>query len=204
MVRKKGKQTLIIAIVAGAVLLVAIGTVALMQALKSDESDPYAQTSSSDSGTVKTEEEAVQNSDNNTSDEPAPSTDTEETSNQPALDPATVGTLDIPSAGITVSYVKGAGGFEYEVSRTQNGTRYVELRSAELIGTKCTNDVGAFASILLSPSSNEATTLSKTTVVEGTTYGLSLEATTCTSNEEKLKSFQQSFSDAFGLLKKLD
>jgi hypothetical protein len=103
---------------------------------------------------------------------------------------------------ITVSYVKVNAGFEYYVMRTASGTQYVEFSSPELVGTKCTDDKGVFASIIESPSTNESTTLSKTTTVDDTKYGLSLADATCTKDPELLKQFQSSFSDAFSLLKR--
>ena len=104
---------------------------------------------------------------------------------------------------ITVSYVKGVGGFEFEVHRTPSGTQYVDFKSSDLVGTKCTDDEGIFATILESPGSDEQATLTKTIKLDGTTYGLSLAATTCTSDTTKLSAYQQSFNDAFSLLKKM-
>ena len=203
MVRKNNKRALITALAILAILLAAIGAIALIRAFGPKEDDPYVQQTSS-SATSSQDETAPSNT---TAQPEANSTDApveENSSNEPKLDPATVGTIDITPMDITVSYVKGAGGFEYEVTRTQNGTRYVEFKSPDLAGTKCTNDTGAFASILADPDSNESTTLTKTTTVDGTKYGLSLESTTCTNDAEKLAKYQKSFSDAFGLLKKMN
>jgi hypothetical protein len=90
--------------------------------------------------------------------------------------------------------MKGVGGFEYEVLRAEGGRKYIELRNSELIGSKCDNDAGAFASIIETPSESEQGTLAKTTVVDGVKYGLSLALPTCTNNESLLKSYQDAFS----------
>lgn len=119
------------------------------------------------------------------------------------IDPALVGSLSIPPAGLAVSYMKGVGGFEYEVLRAEGGRRYVELRNNELVGSRCDKDEGVFASIIESPSESEQATLAKTTDVDGVKYGLSLALPTCTDNEPLLKSYQDAFSRPFGLLKKL-
>lgn len=104
---------------------------------------------------------------------------------------------------ITVSYVKGVGAFEYQVLRTPSGTQYVEFRSTDLVGTKCTDDAGAFASIIQNPSSTDNTSsVSQTVELESTKYGLALSGTNCTPNVELLQQYQQSFSKGFSLLKK--
>lgn len=204
MVRNKGKRTIITAVAVLTGLLLVIGVIAFMQMRGNSEPDPYALQNTNDTPSVETDDNKAQDAANQDIAKPESTTETYAAEEEAALDPATVGAIAIPPMSITVSYVKGVGGFEYEVLRTTNGTRYVEFRSGELAGTKCTNDTGAFASILAEPASNEATTLTKTTVVDGTTYGLALEGTTCTGDVEKLKSYQQSFSDAFSLLKKSD
>lgn len=201
MAQKKGRRTLYTALIVLAILLAVIGVIALVKAMTgTNKSDPYKQTTTQES------------SNNPSPSKPSTSTDDGDknnaTNNQPSsnaanLDPSTVATIDISPMSITVSYVKGAGAFEYEVLRTPNGTQYVEFRSSDLVGTKCTNDQGAFASILASPTDDEVSTLSQKTVVDGTTYGLSLPNSTCTSNPDLLAKYQKSFSDAFTLLKKM-
>jgi len=200
MLRDKRKRTVIIVAAIVAVILVSVGTMALMQGLQPKKQDPYKSTDTSDSSNSTTDNQSDQQS-------PLPSqsdstTKDDNTTNKPALDPSTVGTIDITPMGITASYVKGISGFEYEVLRTPSGTQYVEFRSPSLVGTKCTDDAGAFASILANPQSDESATLAKTTTIDGTKYGLSLAASTCTGDTAKLKAYQDSFSDAFSLLKK--
>jgi cytoskeletal protein RodZ len=85
---------------------------------------------------------------------------------EPSIDPATLATVSIEPASLSVSYLKGVGGFDFKVLRTSNGTKYVEFSSTKLAGTKCTNDEGQFASIIESPSVDESTTLAKTTIVD--------------------------------------
>lgn len=203
MVQKKGRRKLYTALAVFLVLLVAIGTIALIKALGSDKQDPYLKDETS-SSIVDTSDDADANQDATPdAQDDADATKTDETDKETAPDPATVATVDIAPMEITVSYVKGAGGFEYEVLRTSNGTRYVEFRSSDLAGTKCTNDKGTFATILANPNETEGATISKTTTVDGTKYGLSLEGATCTSSTDKLEDYQKSFSDAFSLLKKM-
>lgn len=207
MAQKKGKRTLVTTVSILVVLLVAIGTVALVKLVNPGKQDPYLQQETSSTSDNSTD------SDTNTSDTSQNQTDetadadtsvSGDTEEQSTLDPATVSTLDITPMSITVSYVKGIGGFEYEVLRANNGTRYVEFRSASLVGTKCTNDAGTFASIIANPTESERTALTKTTTVDGTLYGLSLADVTCTSDAGQLQKYQKSFSDAFSLLKKID
>lgn len=201
MVQKRGKRTLVTALAVLLVLLVAIATIALIQLNGHKKTDPYvSQDSTSTTDSVK---DATEQPSKDETETPKPESATQ-SDTSPQLDPATVATVDIAPMSVTVSYVKGAGSFEYEVMRTANGTRYVVFNSTELAGTKCTNDKGTFATILASPNDNESSTLTKTTVVDGTTYGLSLESSTCTSNADKLQTYQKSFSDAFGLLKKMN
>ena len=193
--RDKRKWIIIIAAIV-AVLLVSVGTAVLINSTQPKKQDPYKQ--ATDSQPVR-QGSTPSESDSTAKETPSPSKPTE-----PALDPATVGVIDVASMNITVSYSKGVGGFEYEVLRTPSGTQYAEFRSPDLIGTKCTDDLGTFASILADPQSNESLTLAKTTMVGETKYGLSLASNTCTSDTTKLKDYQDSFNAAFSLLKKTD
>lgn len=197
MVRKQGRKKLIVAAAILGVLLIAVGTVALIRALGPQNPDPYVQENTT---TSESTEESVETEEQKEETKPSVSTEAEEAS---SIDPATLSIIDVPTMLVTVSYVKGVGPFEYQVLKTPNGTQYVEFRSTELIGTKCTNDEGAFASIIKDPSTTEASaTISKTVEVESVKYGLSLSGSNCTSNTELLSRYQQSFSDAFTLLKK--
>ena len=204
MVQRKHNRALTISLAVLTILLVAIGTIVLIRVFNTNP-DPLVQQETSSSSTDVSNDMPAEEMDTSVEsvDLETPNEETTITS-EPELDPATVNTIDIEPMELTVSYGKGSGGFEYEVLRTTNGTRYVEFRSPTLIGTKCTNDEGAFASILANPDSNESTTLTKTTTVEETKYGLSLESSTCTSDEAKLQAYQKSFSDAFSLLKKMN
>lgn len=200
MVQHKGKrQKLIVTGIGVGVLLLLIGIFALARALNPGGDDPYKQEASSQ--TVPEPEANASDTTQSESDEPDV-TQNDEAETESSVDPSTVSTLPIEPLGITVSYVSGVGGFEYVVQRTASGTQYVQFRSSELAGTKCTDDTGAFASILQSPSNNEQSTISETKTVEGKQYGLSLADATCTSNPELLRRYQASFRDAFSLLKK--
>jgi hypothetical protein len=197
MVHKKGKRALLTAVSILVVLLAIVGTIVIIKALNPGTNDPYAQQT-----TNKSTDDTPTDQPDSPSTTPLPDDADGTSSTEPAIDPATVATIDVTPMSLTVSYTKGVGGFEYEVLRRPNGTRYVEFSSPELVGTKCTNDKGVFASILESPASEEAVTLAKTTKVGGMTYGLSLAAVTCTSNEALLKNYQKAFSTAFSLIKK--
>lgn len=195
MVGKKGQRSITIGLSVFAVFIIAIGAVALLRMVNPAKNDPYVQDDTSSAAQpAETQESAVMDE----ADVGAP--DGEPTS---TIDPESVSTVDITPMGIKVSYVKGVGGFEYEVLRASGGTRYVELRSPTLVGTKCTNDAGTFASIIDSPSENERAVLAATTTVEGTVYGLSLAESTCTSDADSLAAYQKSFQDAFTLLEKI-
>ena len=202
MVQKIGKRKLISALVVLVALLVGIAVVALVRA---NTQNATTNPSSSAQDTSSSDTEAIDDSGTQDTSKPTDASRGADASNtETTLDPAKVSTIDISPISLTVSYVKGIGPFEYEVLRTTNGTRYVEFKSPDLIGTKCTNDTGVFASILADPDSNESSTLAKTVTVDGTKYGLSLEPSTCTADESKLQAYQKSFGDAFSLLKKLN
>jgi len=194
MVQKKGRKKLFAALaVIGASLLI-VAVVSVVKAMSNNEPSVPTQTSAQDTPSVSDADES------NSTDQPAT---TEPVAEQPAIDPETVATVAIEPMTITVSYLKGVGGFDYEVLRTGSGTKYVQFSSTKLAGTKCTDDEGQFASIIEKPSKDEATTLAKTTTVDGTEYGLSLADSTCTSDSELLKQYQDAFSGAFSLLKKM-
>ena len=117
------------------------------------------------------------------------------------LDPESVSSVVIEPLGIVVSYVKGIAGFEYAIYRTNDGTQYVEFMSAELAGTKCTDDAGVFATILKNPpAETDAATAELEKQLNGDTYALSLPDDTCTSDEALFAQYQAAFRDAFGLL----
>lgn len=200
MAKKKGSRALITSIIVLAVLLAVVATIAIVKAIAGNgKQDPYKQTSSQQTPSNTSKDTSKPSTTPNDADKNS----TTNTQSSSTIDPATVSTIDIPPMSITVSYVKGIGAFEYEVLRTPNGTQYVDFRSDDLVGTKCTDDQGDFASILQNPTSDEAATVSQKTTVDGTTYGLSLAASTCTSNPDLLAKYQKSFSDAFTLLKKM-
>lgn len=200
----KNKKMTILIVSVLAVLLLAVAVVLVMK---------YAQPQEADPGVARPpysnqEDEPNGDPSGDGADKPGEHTHDDtagpDANPEAELDPATVGTLDIEPLGITISYVKGVGGFEYEVRRTPSGTQYADFKSEDLVGTKCTNDSGDFASILVSPKTDEQATLTKKVEVEGVTYGLSLASAACTSNTDLLKSYQASFSDAFGLIKKIN
>jgi len=196
MVQKSGRKKLFTALAVLGILLLIVSVVIVAKAMSNNDSSVPIQTTTQDTPAVNDDTDASK------TDEPVtvtPETPTE----QPTIDPEKVAQVAIEPMSITVSYMKGVGGFDYEVLRTGSGTKYVEFSSTKLAGTKCTNDAGQFASIIEKPSADEAATLAKTTTVEGTEYGLSLADTTCTSDSALLKQYQDAFSGAFSLLKKM-
>ena len=207
MVRKsdKRKQRIIISIIG--IIIVAVITIVLIRTLTPNKIDPYVMrddvevSSTTDQQPVDTPPPATEAPADGTDAKQTPDTDTTEES---SLDPGTVATIDIEPMDLTVSYVKGVGGFSFEVKRTPGGSQYVEFSSESLAGTKCTNDTGVFATILEDPTSGDDSTIAKTVSVGDTKYGLSLAAPNCTADSAKLQAYQQSFSDAFSLLKKME
>lgn len=139
-----------------------------------------------------------------TSEEPEPEKDDPKEADASSIDPATVSTVAIEQLGVSVSYVKGLSGFSYSINQSTEGTQYAAFSSDQLAGTKCTDDVGVFATIVKNPQSQEdQTTLSARKTVNGTLYGLSLPSATCTSDSALFSQYQASFKDAFGLIQPL-
>lgn len=189
MIGKLTKKQMGIIIVSAVAVLVIAGIVLWWFQFQSSEAEPDPYVTSQDKTAESVKEEQPPAEQSKKSEGPASS-----------IDPATVSTVDIEPLGITVSYVKGIAGFEFYVQRTAEGTRYVEFRAPELAGTKCTGDVGVFASIVESPTKQDGATISQEVQVNQKTYGLSLPDTTCTANAELLARYQASFRDAFSLL----
>jgi len=119
----------------------------------------------------------------------------------PAPDSASFSSIVISPLNIEVFYSKGIQGFQYMVLKTGSGTQYVEFSSESLIGTRCTDDRGAFASIIKNPSSSENQTTTVSTKIGNDIYGLSLASDTCTNNAELLDEYQASFKAGFGSLR---
>lgn len=211
MASKNVKRALLTATSILVVLLALVGTIAIIKAINDSKSsnsqvvspENTSSTSTDTNNTDTTTEPSISPDDTTASGDDNAINVNPESPTTPTIDPSKVGSLDIPPMSITVSYVKGIKGFEYEVLRTPSGTRYVEFRNTDLIGTKCTDDEGTFASILESPKADESSTLKQKITVDGTEYGLSLAASDCTSDPDLLMRYQQSFTDAFSLLKKM-
>lgn len=197
MAQGKTKRAIVTGSVVLGILLLIIGGIALAQSLiGGKETDPYKQQNIENTSTDES------NSKTDRADEDTSKAEEKPVSEEKTIDPATVSTIDITQMGITVSYVKGVGGFEYIVKRSPRGGQYVEFRSEQLKGTKCTDDQGAFASIIEQPDATESAALTKKVTVEGVEYGLSLAAPACAPDAALLTQYQTSFKDAFSLLKK--
>ncbi|OYW41771.1 hypothetical protein B7Z28_02170 [Candidatus Saccharibacteria bacterium 32-45-3] len=214
MANKIGRQKMYVGLAVIITLLGAVITFAIFSSSSSGEPDPYKQqpaasdtdtnddsNTDSDSDTANPiDDENLNNDNSNTKDDV-----TNDGDNSPTpvtIPPEQLATIDIEPMGLTVSYVKGIGGFGYQILRSPDGTRSVEFRNESLIGTKCTDDEGTFASIIENPTSDAAVLLDQKATIDGVTYGLSLSSGTCTGEPDMLANYQKSFSDAFGLLKK--
>lgn len=190
------KQKIVAIISAVAVLLVAALVVWWLAFQRSQsEPDPFISSSQNQDETQTPTPKA---------DEPTEEAPVAEETPASTIDPATVSTVDIEPLEITVSYVRGVPGFGFLVQRTADGTEYVEFASEEVAGTKCTDDTGVFASIIVSPSEQDGATITDEVTVDGTVYGLSLPDATCTSDEALFAQYQASFKDAFSLLSKIE
>lgn len=190
MMRKK--RAIVITAVLVVVLLVA-GAVALTK--KTTPSTPV----SSDTSTNGTPSK-----DTTTETDATDTAPTSETSTQPVTaDPDTLTSVAIEPLGVTVFYAKGTPGFEFEVLRTNDKTEYVQFTASALVGTKCTDDTGAFATILKNPSATEAQTTSQKMKVGDDMYGLSLSSSGCTSDVELLTQYQDGFKSGFANLSAL-
>lgn len=191
MARIRSKRGLIVAIVVLAVVLLFVGAVALTKKTNQPAATPSTNTSKDATATKNT----------------ATETDTTDTSaattTQPSVDPASLKSLDIQPLGVTVFYSKGTPGFEFTVLKTADQTQYVQFTSTDLVGAKCTNDQGAFASIIKNPSTSETQTTSQTVTVGSDTYGLSLASASCTANPDLLAQYQTGFKNGFSSLKAL-
>ena len=111
MVQNKGKRKLITALAVLVLLLIIIGAIAWIKVASQNKADPYAAknpTSTTNESADDSSKDVKQETDLAN---PETNTDTGNTSTDPALDPATVSTVDIAPMTITVSYVKGAGSF---------------------------------------------------------------------------------------------
>lgn len=192
MAKGQGKTGLIITIIALALTLVAVGTIVILQNVNKPA--------------VTNQPETTQD----TSEEEVPATDeTDDLADPetvaPQVDPATLSSVDIEPLAITVFYTKGTPGFDFAVQRAADGTQYAEFSSTDLVGTKCTDDEGIFASIIKNPaSSDDQTTISQKVTVGSDTYGLSLAGKNCTSNEALLEKYQTAFTNGFSQLKAME
>lgn len=183
----RSKAGLIVTIVVLALTLIAVGTVAWLGTRP-------AQDQATDTPATSEETPAEQQTET-----PA---DEEETS--PTLDPTKTSTISIDSMGIVVAYTKGIPGFEFQVKRNGQGTQYVEFSSPQLVGTKCTDDVGLFATIIRNPKTEDEQTVDQSTKIGDDTYGLVLAEDICTNDAALLKKYQTAFSEGLSFLKVIE
>lgn len=191
--KRLGKRQ-IIGIIVVAVMALAVGLFVWSFSHPFSEGDEPASTTTP----------AISNTEPETPPEPKPERDDPKEADASSIDPATVSTVAIEQLGVSVAYIKGLSGFSYSINQSTDGTQYAAFSSDQLAGTKCTDDVGVFATIVKNPQSQEdQTTLSARKTVNGTLYGLSLPSATCTSDSALFSQYQASFKDAFGLIQPL-
>lgn len=188
MAGKQGKTRLIVTIVLLALTLLVVGGIVLWQNTRPATDQA--------TDTPTTSEEVP--------DETEPETPIVDEQPEPTLDPTKTSTIDITSMGIVVAYTKGIPGFEFQVKRNGQGTQYVEFSSPQLVGTKCTDDQGLFASILRNPKTEDEQTVSQSVKVGDDTYGLVLAEDICTNDSALLKKYQTAFSEGLSFLKVMD
>lgn len=192
MAKRQSKTGLIITIVALALTVIIVGTIAILQNMNqpvaTNQPETVVDTSNEETSTPDEVEE-------------------EETPNvtTPAVDPASLNSIDIEPLAITVFYTKGTPGFDFAVERAADSTQYVEFSSPNLVGTKCTDDEGVFVSIIKNPvSSDDQSIYSQKVTVGSDVYALSLAGKNCTSDEVLLVEYQTAFSNGFGQLKAME
>ncbi|MFY9227857.1 MAG: hypothetical protein WAO28_00825 [Candidatus Microsaccharimonas sp.] len=193
MAKGQGKTGLIITIVVLGLTVLVVGAIAFWQ----NGSRQADQKATDTTETASPEETAT--------DTPAKTEETDTPTPAADVDPATLSSIDIEALSITVFYTKGLPGFEYSIKKTADNTQYIEFTAPKLVGTKCTDDTGSFASIVKNPSSPEnQSTISATTKVGDDTYGLSLAGKNCTPDEALLDQYQTAFSNGFSSLKAME
>lgn len=193
MAKAQGKTGLIITIVILGLTVLVVGAIAFWQSAGRESDNEATETTE----TTSQEETAT--------DTPAKTEETETPVPVSDVDPATLSSIDIEALSITVFYTKGLPGFEYVIKKTADNTQYIEFTAPQLVGTKCTDDTGSFATIIKNPTSPEnQSTISATTKVGDDTYGLSLAGKNCTPDEALLDKYQTAFSNGFSSLKAME
>jgi hypothetical protein len=193
MARTQNKTRLIVSIVVVVVALITVGGIGFLKNSSKPAPTPTADTS---------KQAAITNDASNTKSD---TTDPAKTTTPSTVaDPDTLASVDVEPLGVTVFYAKGTPGFEFAIKKTASQTQYVEFTSSDLVGTKCTDDNGLFASIIKNPSSNEdQSTITQTVKVGNDSYGLSLAGKGCTSDADLLAQYQAAFTSGFSSLKAL-
>lgn len=185
MTKSQGKKGLVVTIIVLALTILVIGGIAVAM----NWQKPADETSTETTETV--DEEAIE--------EEIVAEEEAEQSETPVVDPSTLNSIDIEPLKISVFYTKGTPGFEFSVLRTTDGTQYVTFSAPALVGTKCTDDTGVFASIIKSPTLPDQT-ISQTVSVNEVTYGLSLAGKNCTADVALLDKYQAGFVKGFSTL----
>ena len=190
MAKGKSKTGLIVTIIVLGLVLAVVATILIVQSFNKPEASETTSTDTTSTSSTSTDKTTE------------PSDDTTTVAPSDSVDPATLSSIDVEPLSITVFYTKGTGALEFAVKRTADRTQYVEFSSPELVGTKCTDDTGVFASIIVNPSSNtDETTIAQKTTVDDTTYALTLAGKNCASDEALLTKYQDAFKNGFSSLK---
>ncbi|MDB5161530.1 MAG: hypothetical protein JWM52_38 [Candidatus Saccharibacteria bacterium] len=193
MAKGKNRSGLIVTIIVLGLVLAVFATILIIQNVnkpKTTDTTSVDKTSTSSTSTDKPPE----TTDDTTAETPSAT-----------VDPTTLSSIDVEPLSITVFYTKGAGAFEFAVKRTADRTQYVEFSAPELVDTKCTDDTGVFASIIVNPSSNmDETTIAQKTTVGSNTYALTLAGKNCASDQKLLTQYQDAFKNGFSSLKAME
>ncbi len=187
MAKGQGKTGLIVTIIVLALTLGVVSAIVIYQ----NVNRPV------DTTTADTQNEEAETPAESTTEEEQPEPEPE----QPNDGPGDMKSIDVEPMSIKVYYGEGTDGFEFLVKRANGGTQYAEFSTDALVGTKCTDDQGIFATIVEDPSTSEQqTTADQTVSVDGMTYGLLLASDSCTSNPQLLATYQDAFRQGFGFL----
>ncbi|MEO6109862.1 MAG: hypothetical protein ABIP50_02535 [Candidatus Saccharimonadales bacterium] len=196
MAKGQNRTGLIVTIVVLGLTLAIVSTIVILNGLNK----PKVEETTSKTDSSKTEPTTT------TTDSDKGATTTPATTKPaPSVDPSTLSSIDVDPLKITVFYTKGAGALEYSVKRTADRTQYVEFSAPGLVGTKCTDDAGVFASIIENPASTEDnTSIVQKTTAGDKTYGLTLAGTNCANDQELLATYQTAFKNGFSSLKVME
>jgi len=192
MVKTQGKKKLIVTVIALAVVLLVIVGIYVRAASMTESETSKEMTGSSDTSV------------DTTATKPEKTDEEKLTTDVAAVDPETLTSIAVEPLGVTVFYSKGTPGFDFQVNKAADGTQYADFTSNDLVGTKCTDDQGIFASIVKNPTAGgEDAFISEKVKIGENTYALTLSGAGCTNNTDLLNQYQAGFKAGFGNLSAL-